>query len=193
MNVSQAKQQLRRSILDNRNSFPDREAASQQIMETIEESVEFKQASTVLFYLSARSEVATLDSVRIALNNEKTVVVPYCQGDELKLFHLKNEHELEIGRFKILEPRIELRNDGSRVVDPKLIDIALVPGAAFDSQGSRLGYGRGYYDRLLPNLRRDAMTIGLAFDCQMVSQVPCEKHDYRLNRIVTQTQVIDCN
>ncbi|MGY8770734.1 MAG: 5-formyltetrahydrofolate cyclo-ligase [Pirellulales bacterium] len=192
MSIAQAKQQLRLSIREARNSMADREAASQQIMKSIEECVEFVQASTVLYYLSARSEVATLDAVRAALSTSTRVVVPYCQGDELKLFQLKNEQDLEIGRFKILEPRVELREGDQRNIDPSSIDIALVPGAAFDSQGNRLGYGRGYYDRLLPNLRADTMTIGLAFDCQVVAKVPCEKHDFRLDRIVTQTQVIDC-
>ncbi len=87
---------------------------------------------------------------------------------------------LVAGAFGILEPADELPQ-----ADPREIDVALVPGLAFDAKCNRIGYGGCFYDGLLPRLRRDALKIGLAFDVQLVEEVPAEEHDVPLDWVVT--------
>lgn len=80
--------------------------------------------------------------------------------------------------------------DPARHVPPENIDLMLVPGIAFDRRGNRLGQGGGFYDRFLPYLSADSMTIGIAFDEQVVDEVPHEATDCRVDYIVTPTRVI---
>ena len=75
-------------------------------------------------------------------------------------------------------------------LDALAIDAVLVPGVAFDRAGHRLGYGGGYYDRLLPSLRRDCLRVGLAYDEQVVDELPAEEHDVRLHAVVTPTRLL---
>jgi 5-formyltetrahydrofolate cyclo-ligase len=95
-----------------------------------------------------------------------------------------DDSQLVAGSFGILEPAA-----AAPIVDPEDIDAILVPGVAFDVTGNRLGHGGGYYDRLLPRLRGDALRIGLAFDEQVFEEIPVEEHDAPLDAVVTPTQV----
>jgi 5-formyltetrahydrofolate cyclo-ligase len=73
------------------------------------------------------------------------------------------------------------------------MDCFVLPGLAFEPQGFRLGFGRGYYDHLLASARTDAWRIALAFSFQMTSRLPREEWDVPMHRIVTETGVIRCN
>jgi 5-formyltetrahydrofolate cyclo-ligase len=110
-------------------------------------------------------------------------------GDEVQLFRLEAISELVPGTFGILEPTAELRELPPRQVLPSQIDLALVPGVVFDRQGNRLGYGRGFYDRLLRQLPREVLRVGLAFECQVVEELPVEPHDERMDWLVTEAGV----
>lgn len=72
------------------------------------------------------------------------------------------------------------------------LDAVIVPGVAFDHSGGRLGYGGGYYDRFLPKLRPDTVKIGVAYELQLIKQIPVEEHDVHLDRIVTETGIYNC-
>jgi 5-formyltetrahydrofolate cyclo-ligase len=93
---------------------------------------------------------------------------------------------LLLGPFGLAEPPAD-----SPIVEPDLVDVVIVPGVAFDPAGRRLGYGGGYYDRLLPRLRPDCLTIGIAFDEQVVDRVPSDVHDVRVKLLVTPTRTIE--
>ena len=100
--------------------------------------------------------------------------------------------DLAAGAFEILEPLPVLRQLESRRVSPGEVDVAIVPGVAFDRQGNRLGHGAGYYDRLLAELPSSAYLISVAYECQMLEAIPHEPHDIGMDQVVTESDVYLC-
>ena len=97
--------------------------------------------------------------------------------------------ELAIGMYKILEPRPELRLLPEKQVDPKTLDLVMVPGVAFDRRGARMGHGKGYYDKLLENARPETPLVALAFECQLFPEIPIATHDVFMNKIITEKAI----
>jgi 5-formyltetrahydrofolate cyclo-ligase len=180
---------FRRHALASRESLPDNDEKSCMICARFASLGDFSAAGTVMLYVHMRSEVRTQPFVAVALAGGKRVVVPFCVGGELELFHLENMGELEIGTFGILEPAAELRTLSAKRVRPDQIDLVMVPGVAFDRHGGRLGYGKGHYDRLLPRLRPDAIAVGVAFECQLLPEVPMLEYDVFLDKVITEQAV----
>jgi 5-formyltetrahydrofolate cyclo-ligase len=151
---------------------------------------DYHNAQTVLFYVDVRAEVQTRHALADALQSAKRIVVPWCNGQgELELFHLESMSELDVGKYGILEPRPELRTSPAKSVGPQEPDFIMVPGVAFDRRGGRLGQGKGYYDKLLARVRTDAALVGLAFEFQMVDEVPMQPHDVFMHMVVTEAAV----
>jgi 5-formyltetrahydrofolate cyclo-ligase len=168
---------------------PDKDALSDRICRQIAATPEFDAAGTILFYIERRSEVRTGPLLTEAYARGKTVVVPYCVGDELRLFRLESTSELSPGAYDILEPRPALRVAAERHVAPAALDLIVVPGVAFDRRGARLGQGKGYYDRLLAEVRGDTFLVAPAFECQIFESVPTLPHDRSVDRVVTESGV----
>ncbi len=124
----------------------------------------------------------------------KKVLVPVVdkESEQLVLSDLRDfDLELEPGTFGILEPKPSYR----RIVPLAEVDLVLVPGLAFDVKGHRLGRGKGYYDKLLREIslnRRDVKFVGLAHSFQVLGEIPHERHDISVHKIVTEGGVIDC-
>ena len=152
---------------------------------------EYQHAETVMFYVDVRSEVRTRSALEAALDSGKRIVVPYCAGDDLGLFHLEAMDELEIRTFGILEPCDRLRALPEKKVNATELDLILVPGVAFDRRGGRLGHGRGYYDRLLRDARLDTPLVALAFECQLFPEIPTEEHDVFMDKVITENEICD--
>jgi len=152
----------------------------------------YRAARTVMWYVDAGSEVRTRHTLPEALGHGKRVVVPWCvvETNQLELFLLEDMGELVEGAYKILEPRDELRRLPAKQVRPEELDLVMVPGTAFDPRGGRMGQGKGYYDRLLARARPDAPLVALAFDCQIVADIPVAAHDVFMDRVVTETREI---
>ncbi len=180
------KQRLRRELRGRRASFAFRDAASQAIASRLLGLPEVVRSRVIMTYVSVGSEVATRDLVPKLFQLEKIVLVPYCLGSELQLFQLEALDELEPGTLGIPEPPPRLRSAPQRQGQPETIDVALVPGLAFDLQGNRLGQGKGYYDRFLRTMRPDAFKLGLAFECQLVPAVPHTHHDTPVDAVLTE-------
>jgi 5-formyltetrahydrofolate cyclo-ligase len=117
--------------------------------------------------------------------------VPYCVDDELELFHLEDLDELEVGMYKILEPRCDLRDVETKRVAPDELDLIMVPGVAFDRYGGRTGHGKGYYDKLLQHARRDAPLVALAFECQLFDEIPTQSHDVYMDKVITEQAIYE--
>lgn len=189
--ASQPKQSLRQELLAARRSLTDRTPRSQQICARFRQAFPLASGGRSLVYVSVRDEVETLALVASLLQTQGEVVVPYCLPDyQLGLFPLRHISELQKGAYGILEPDEQLRTE--RSVDPQTLDIAVVPGVGFDPFGNRLGYGKGYFDRLLSRLRPECVKVALAFECQLVPVIVAQPHDVAMQYIVTEQQTLTC-
>lgn len=188
-NSSDKKQQIREQAHANRNAQENKDELSRQIVARCMELPEYQNAKTVLFYIDVRSEVRTRNDLANALTGGKKIVVPYCVDGELHLFHLQDIGELEIGMYKILEPKADLRPVAAKRVEVEEIDMIIVPGVAFDRRGGRTGHGKGYYDKLLEHARHDTPLVALAFECQLFDEIPMQEHDVYMDKVVTEKAV----
>jgi 5-formyltetrahydrofolate cyclo-ligase len=188
--LHEAKLALRRQILARRDALPAaaRAAASATIAARIPTLPEFAAAGTVLLTLAFRSEWDTHPLVESALAARKTVVVPRVntQTRMLELHAISDpDRDVVAGHLGIPEPRPERPQ-----VPRDAIEFVLVPGVAFDLGGRRLGYGGGYYDRLLPLLSAHAARVAGAFEIQLVERVPAAPHDVAVDVIVTESRTV---
>lgn len=187
----QRKKAIREEAHRRRNAQESKDELSKQICATFMTLPEYEAARTIMFYVDARSEVRTRNSLQDALNTHKKIVVPWCNPQqELELFHLEDMSELALGMYKILEPKPELRHLPQKIVQPEHLDLVMVPGVAFDRRGARMGHGFGYYDKLLSRVRGEAPRIALAFECQFFDEIPVQEHDMFMHKIVTEKQVV---
>lgn len=172
------KKSLRASIrsLKAQMSFEERSKQSRRICEAVMAHPRWQQAQTVLLYHALPDEVDTL----LLLQSGKQILLPVVVGSELEL-RAYDANRLTEGIYRgILEPT----SSSPLVTDYTSIDLAIVPGMAFDPLGHRLGRGKGYYDRLLvqcPSLYK----IGICFDYQLVETVPSEQHDIVMDTVIS--------
>ena len=188
--LREAKRALRERIVALRDACPapQRAAAAQAIAERILALPSFGAARTVMMTLPFRSEWDTLPLVHAALAAGATVVLPrVVAGARMLALHAIRDPVADVvaGQWGIREPRPECP-----AVAPGAIDWVLVPGVAFDASGARLGYGGGYYDRLLPLVARRAPRVAGTFALQVVDRVPFGPHDVRVDLVVTERQAI---
>ncbi|MGE0755592.1 MAG: 5-formyltetrahydrofolate cyclo-ligase [Pirellulaceae bacterium] len=187
--LAERKRLIREQAHANRNAQPDKDEISRRIVAQFMQLPEYQAARTVLFYVDVRAEVRTRHDLAGALTTGKRIVVPYCVDGELELFHLENMDELEIGMYRILEPRPDLRSVGSKRVSIDKLDLIMVPGVAFDRRGARTGHGKGYYDKLLEHARPDTPLVALAFECQLFDEIPMASHDVFMDLVITEMSV----
>ena len=185
--IREQKKVLREQAHERRNAQQDKDALSERICDKLMDTPEYQAASTVLWYVDVRSEVRTRQHFPKALEQGKIIVVPYCVDGFLHLFHLVDMNELDLGKYRILEPKVELRDLPQKRIDPSTIDLVVVPGVGFDRRGARMGHGFGYYDKLLEHVRPGIPLIALAFDCQIFSEIPAAPHDVFMTRVLTES------
>jgi 5-formyltetrahydrofolate cyclo-ligase len=182
-------QKLRKTTLQNRNSLTQEEITthSEKICETILKLPEIVNSKTIFAYVSFRSEVATFKLIEALIASGKTVAVPITRIKEKRLDAIKISNitsDLEPGYCDIPEPTKTLCE--TSMIDPSEINAILLPGSVFDKRGGRFGYGGGFYDRFVSNIP-SAVRIGLAFDLQVVEQIPLQPHDELLDFVVTES------
>lgn len=187
--AAERKTKIREQAHAARNALPDKDALSKTIVQRFIGLPAYQSAKTVLFYLDVRSEVRTRHELPHALVGGKKIVVPYCVDGELELFHLESMDELDVGMYRILEPKAELRTVAAKKVPVEELDLVMVPGVAFDRRGGRTGHGKGYYDKLLEHARRETPLVALAFECQLFDEIPMMDHDVFMDQVVTEAAV----
>ena len=184
------KKRLRRNVLEERNSLlrADIESKSKKIFFRLGELPEFKNAVTIMFYVSKDSEVETRFMITGALNQKKTVCVPRTDVIKHNLYPviIKDiQRDLSPGIFGIDEPGLS----PDMVVAADKIDLIIVPGIAFDRKGTRLGFGGGFYDKFLGGAGKTAK-IGLAFDIQITKHLPYNDNDIFMDYLITENEII---
>ena len=190
--VQERKNELRKQAHAARNAQENKDELSRRIVGAFMALPEYAEAQTVMFYIDVRSEVRTRHDLELALLSGKRIVVPWCNADgELELFHLTSMDELELGMYRILEPRPELRPLPEKQVPVEELDLIMVPGVGFDPRGARMGHGKGYYDKLLEHARKDTPLVALAFECQVFEEIPVAGHDVFMDKIVTEDRIIE--
>ncbi len=179
------KQELRQRMRAVRGALPMKacEARSARVAEQVLALDAFRNAKTVLGFASIRKEVQTLTILEAAWAAGKQVVLPRIVDQALVLHRVETMSELSEGAFSVPEPAASAPQ-----IEPRAIDFALVPALAADLRGHRIGYGGGYYDRLLPELT-GAITCALVFDFQLVSEVPEQPMDVAVDLVVTDARV----
>ncbi|MHB8864320.1 MAG: 5-formyltetrahydrofolate cyclo-ligase [Pirellulaceae bacterium] len=187
--IEARKRQLREEVLRYRSEQADKLSCSRQIRNRLIALPEYPTARTLSIYVATPVEVQTQELISGAWNDGKEVAVPCCIRNELRMFHLSAMAELAPRTLGILEPRKDLWPSEERWLDVSRIDLFVVPGVAFDSSGGRLGYGKGYYDRLLANARPDAAKIAIAFECQVIDRVPMTARDSFVDCVITEKRV----
>lgn len=180
------KRAFRKEALARRSAIPAalRSEKSARIRSHVLSLPETRAAGVISIYVDFRSEVETRELIQALLQQGKTVAVPVVHFDtwELSFTAIDSLDSLVETEKHLMEPAPGTGRD----IPLEALDLILTPGAAFDRRGYRMGYGGGFYDRLLSRKRPDAKAFALAFSEQLVPEVPTDPHDQPLNGIITE-------
>ncbi|MCK5431209.1 MAG: 5-formyltetrahydrofolate cyclo-ligase [Gammaproteobacteria bacterium] len=183
--VSQQKAETRKMLKTARAKLPEatRLDYSNSITEQVLKLDEIRNAKTIFIYISYASEVYTHDLVKTLLEDGKTLAVPkIVDSDFMEAESLSSWEDLIPGELGILTPANSKPCNGP-------FDIALTPGLGFTLSGHRMGFGRGYYDKWFAQ-NEVKHKIALAFEAQLVDEIPIEDTDVPMEKIVTEQRVI---
>lgn len=173
----------KRELRNTMRSLPQDLPGSEAALARLETISGFCNSDIVLLYSSIPGEIRTLDFIR-KWSGFKRIVLPKVAGEDMELREY-DPAKVQEGYRGIMEPSAE-----AALICPEEIGFAVVPGLAFDRDGGRLGRGKGYYDRLLPRLC--CPKAGIAFDERIVDEVPLEKHDVKMDMVITPNNLYIC-
>ena len=184
--LKQAKRALRRQVLAERDRLPERERAamSAAIVDRLLALDELRGARTVMAFWSFGGEVDTLPLLERLEAAGTQVVLPRIEDRDVEPVAYAAGDPLAETSFGAKEPA------SGRRLEPSELDVVVVPGVAFDRAGGRVGYGAGFYDRLLGRVRDDAFAVAVASGLQVVDRVPAGGTDRRVDAVVTEREVI---
>ena len=154
---------------------------SQKTFHKIEQISEFNEAKSVLIYWSMTDELPTHDFI-VKWSETKTILLPVIKNDKMYIMPFSSKEKLVVGEYGIWEP-------DSQIEYIKSIDIAIIPGIAFDRDKNRMGRGRGYYDVYLGN--RNIKKWGVGFDFQFYDKIPFESFDIKMDKVFTASFTIE--
>lgn len=180
------KKELRNTIRQKKKGMTSKEIRekSEKIFKQLEKMKQWKNADCIFSYVSYNQEVYTRGRMAEWLAQEKKIAVPCVIKEKIKFYSIDSMADLKEGYKGILEPERKKCADGES-------GIMLMPGLAFDELGHRLGYGGGYYDRYLKRYQSNFLKVALAYDFQIVEEIPCEIHDQMVDWIITENRVIE--
>lgn len=154
---------------------------SQKTFHKIEQMIDFQQAKSVLVYWSMTDELPTHDFI-LKWSATKTILLPVIKNDKMYIMPFSSKEKLVVGEFGIWEPDSQTEYINS-------IDIAIIPGVAFDRDKNRMGRGKGYYDMYLEN--KHIKKWGVGFDFQYYDKIPYESYDIKMDKIFTASFTIE--
>ena len=153
---------------------------------------DFNEAEIVLAFLHAGEEISCDTIIQTALSMNKKVALPRVipGTSEMNFFFIKSgidlESQVETGSFNIREPLETLEKMNPALLTQKKV-FAVIPGLAFTKNGKRLGKGKGFYDRYIPKIKAEKLTLcGLCFDFQLVQNIPSDSHDIKVDFVATE-------
>lgn len=185
-----SKGDIRKEILKLRNSLTAEEVSekSELIMAKIEALPDFASSQTVFIYMDFKNEVRTIPLVKRLLQQNRRVIIPYTDIKNTVIIPVElrdMEKDLTVSPYGYLEPKSGLIVP----VNPQEFDVIIVPGVAFDREFNRIGFGKGYYDRILNQKRPKVRAIAPAYELQVLDRIPAEPHDIKMNVIVTENRI----
>jgi 5-formyltetrahydrofolate cyclo-ligase len=193
----ESKEEIRKRILDRRKSVKPEELyrSSTAIFNRICGLDRYKGAKVVLVYMDYKNEVMTGDFIARCLEDGKGVALPKVEGTgaehgpayDLAVYRIKAVTDAKPGFKGIPEPEAAT----TERLAPEEIDLAVIPGVAFDRRKNRIGYGAGYYDRFLHKLRKDCLKVAAAFELQLVEAIPASERDIPVDMVVTEKKIIE--
>ncbi len=139
-------------------------------------------AKTILCYCAKGKEADINEAMQYFLQQQKTILLPSIEGNSLVARKIQTLQDLEIGPYGILQPL-----PTCPIWEPAQIDLAFIPGIAFDQHGNRLGRGAGFYDRFLPLVR--GTKIGIGYELQLQENIPLDPHDIPVDAFITEKKV----
>jgi len=189
--IKTAKEQIRNDIAKALNGVTEkqRNEKTKAIESKLFGFANFLEARIVLLYISGENEVRTKNILKRVYDFNKIVVLPAFDSERKEVTTLKVDHpdkDLLPGPRGVAQPNPAR----CKPVPLQKIDIAIIPGQAFDEKGARIGSGQGYYDRFIPDLPATTRKVALAFEEQVIPQVPTESHDRHVDIIITEKRII---
>ncbi len=189
--IRETKNEIRKEISKKISEFSEavRSEKTMRVANRLFAFANFLEAGIALLYIQKENEVPTEGIIKQCYAINKVVVLPSFNAEKhrMKLMKVDNpESDLIPGPRGILEPDSGI----CKIVPIDFIDIAIIPGVAFDEKGGRIGTGEGYYDRLIPKLPATTRKVALAFESQIISQVPMASHDKYVDIIITEERII---
>jgi 5-formyltetrahydrofolate cyclo-ligase len=181
-----AKQELRARMRSVRRVLPLAACAGRSSLANarVAELPEFVRARTVIGYSAIRKELDPTGLLARAASLGKRVGLPRVQDDHLQLHVYESSDSLEESQLGMLEPL-----PSTAVIDHSEVDLIVVPALALDARGYRIGYGRAFYDRLLPTLV-NAFYVGVAYDFQLVPELPRQPHDVAMHCVISDARTL---
>lgn len=188
------KQAIRQRIIAQRQQIPKSERArwSRSIAARIAEMAPYRSAKMILAYMNFGAEFESEILVQQVLADGKTLLLPRVNPAmrELELYHVEDvDTQLAPGAYGIREPIAERCE---RLVKLEEIEFILMPGVAFGRDGARLGYGGGFFDKLLARMVHKPVLVACAYSMQVVANIPMEANDRRVDWLVTESETIHC-
>ena len=178
--IQNEKNLLRKNLIQKRIEIPahDKLIMDMKIFNSLINLEQIKKAETILTYASTSIEVDTFMLINWAISIGKTVALPVTFKEHIAFYRINNISELKSGVFGILEPDVDEKN---HIIDYRS-SACIVPALAFDDDGFRIGYGKGYYDKFLSNYY--GVKIGICYK-DFIMKIPKENHDTNVEIIVT--------
>jgi 5-formyltetrahydrofolate cyclo-ligase len=189
--IGAAKIQIREDIAKTISELAESDIAKKvsAIEDRLFEFANFLESKIALLYVSGDNEVQTKNIIKRAYSYNKIIVLPAFNPKTFEMELMKVDkfaQELKPGPRGVPQPNA----DRCKIVPIDRIDIAIIPGIAFDEKGGRIGTGRGYYDRLIPKLAITTRKVALTLEEQIIPQVPMESHDKYVDIIITDKRII---
>lgn len=176
------KNEIRQLIKRQKAKLSDVEklVSASKVFASLEKCNSFINAHNILLYYSLPDELLTHKFIA-KWYGKKNIFLPRVNGEYLDILPY-DPSTLHFGAYNIVEPK------GNNITDPCKIELIIVPAIAFDRKGNRIGRGKGYYDRLLPNTT--ATKIGVGYDFQLIDNIETEPHDITMDIVITESNII---